>query len=435
MRDISVLRRKNILRKPILWIILLVIFALGTVAFLLYQIPSVQARVNWKIDEAFTYMRGVINPVKPMPTAVAFNPGAAAGDTSALVLQPSLTPTSTGTPLPPTATPVLSPTPTLTPTPIPGKVMLPAPQFEKQEINNCGPATLVHYLRFYGWKGDQHDVTAKIKPNPEDRNVNVEELVYFARYFAGWLKTEYRVGGNIDLLRKFIAAGIPVMIEEGAHGDQDYWPGDDRWNGHYLFLNGYDDGLNFFMSQDSWLGPNRPVSYTDVDKNWQAFNRVYILIYPPDKESTVQSILGDNWDVDANRKNAEALSLAETVKDPKNAFAWFNLGTNQTYFSNYVAAAKSYDKARELNLPQRMLRYQFGPFIAYFHSGRTADLMALTEYALQRTPNSEEALLWRGWGLLRTGQKTEAIDLFNKALEIHPGYADAEYALEFAQRN
>jgi len=146
-------------------------------------------------------------------------------------------------------------------------------------------------------------------------------------------------------------------------------------------------------------------------------------------------MLGDDWDVDANRKTALAQSLAETEKDPSNAFAWFNLGSNQTYFENYVAAAKSYDKARQIGLPQRMLRYQFGPFIAYFHSGRTADLLVLTEYALQRTPNSEEALLWRGWGLLRTGKKTEAIDLFNKALEDHPGYADAEYALNFAQNN
>ncbi len=47
-------------------------------------------------------------------------------------------------------------------------------------------------------------------------------------------------------------------------------------------------------------------------------------------------------------------------------------------------------------LPQRMLRYQFGPFLAYFNALRTEDLLALTDYALDRTANSEEALLWRG---------------------------------------
>ena len=51
----------------------------------------------------------------------------------------------------------------------------------------------------------------------------------------------------------------------------------------------------------------------------------------------------------------------------------------------------SYDQARKLGLPQRMLRYQFGPFMAYFHTQRNDDLMTLTEYALKITPNSEEA--------------------------------------------
>jgi tetratricopeptide (TPR) repeat protein len=158
---------------------------------------------------------------------------------------------------------------------------------------------------------------------------------------------------------------------------------------------------------------------------------VYIVIYPPDKEEAVRSILGDNWDVTKNRKLAEAHSLEETVKDPKNGYAWFNLGSNQVYFENYVAAAKSYDKAREVGLPQRMLRYQFGPFIAYFHSGRTDDLMTLLEYALQLTPNSEEAMLWKGWGLVRQGKKADAQALFTEALKVHPNYEDALYAINF----
>ena len=182
MRDLSVLRRKKTWRKTFL----LAIAALAAVALLVYQIPSVQARVNWKVDEAFTYMRGVINPVKPVPTAAPVDPNASGG--AAEILQQSTsTPTPTATRLPPTATPVFSPTPTLTPTPIPGKVVLTAPQFEKQNINNCGPATLVHYLRFYGWVGNQNDITAIIKPNADDRNVNVEELVYFAPH-RGFLR-------------------------------------------------------------------------------------------------------------------------------------------------------------------------------------------------------------------------------------------------------
>jgi len=82
-----------------------------------------------------------------------------------------------------------------------------------------------------------------------------------------------------------------------------------------------------------------------------------------------------------------------------------------------------------------MLRYQFGPFLAYFHTLRTDDLMTLSEYALKITPNSEEAMLWRGWGMYRLGRKQEALDLFQKALEARPGYPDATYALNFVQKN
>jgi hypothetical protein len=74
------------------------IAALAATAFLAYQIPSLQARVNWKIDEALTYMRGVINPVKPIPTAAAYDPNLTSAANPAFSEKASLTPTSTRTP-------------------------------------------------------------------------------------------------------------------------------------------------------------------------------------------------------------------------------------------------------------------------------------------------------------------------------------------------
>jgi len=77
------------------------------------------------------------------------------------------------------------------------------------------------------------------------------------------------------------------------------------------------------------------------------------------------------------------------------------------------------------------LRYQFGPFVAYFQTRRIDDLMALTQYALERTPNSEEALLWRGWALYLKGDRTGAKEAFQQALRYHPGYADAISAINY----
>ena len=404
----------------------LILAGLVVLGFVVYQIPPVNNRLSWRVDFAMTYVRAALNPVGELPTAL---PQPAVEVTLLL--------TSSPTPRDPEQTPTPGPTatPTLTPTAIPDAMALTPPEWEKQDINNCGPATLSMYMRYYGWEGDQTPIANLLKPLREDRNVNVEELVFYARTHAGWLHTEFRVGGDIEMMKKFLAAGIPVMIEEGFQIDETYWPNDDRWAGHYLLLTAYDDAGETFTAQDSFLGADRKVKYAEMDQNWKAFNRVYILIYRPEQEETVKAILGEDWDVETNRQNALDAAKAETETDPQDAFAWFNVGTNLVYFEEYGEAARAYDNARNLGLPQRMLRYQFGPFFAYFFSGRNADLLALAEYALQRTANSEEALLWRGWGLYRDGSAGLAIAEFNQALVENPNYQDAQYALEFVREN
>jgi hypothetical protein len=415
--------------KKILTIAILLVIVLALVVVITYQIPAVKARLSWRVDIAMTYLRGVINPVKPFPTPA-----------ESIVLPTQAapnTPTSLPTSLPDLPIATLAPTATAqpSPTPIPAAVALPAPLWEQQGANNCGPATLALYLRYYGWEGNQDNIAQVVKPLPEDRNVNPDELVYFVRTHTGWLSAEFRVGGDLQLLKQLIAAGFPVMIEESFYFDTPYWPNDDLWAAHYLLLTGYDDSAQSFIGQDSFHGPNQVIAYTTIDSYWQIFNRVYLLVYPPAQEGALKAILGDNWNPDLNRQHALEVSQTETQSEPRNAFTWFNLGSNLVYFERYSEAASAYDAARNLGLPQRMLRYQFGPFFAYFHAGMTTELIAVTEYALERTPNSEEALLWHGWALYRMGKKLEAIADWQKALEYHPNYQDAQYALDFVSSN
>lgn len=408
--------------------ITLIIIAIGLMGWFVGS----NLRDSWRLEVLQTYFRGVINPVSSIPTAVpvdnedSITPVPVFPTATAIMPEPVLT-----------ETPVVVETalPTPTGTPIPSRVILPSPAYEKQDINNCGPATLAMYLRFYGWEGDQFSISDLIKPIPQDRNVNVEELDHYVRNYAGWLQTIYRVGGDIDLLKELIAAGIPVMIEESFKFDESYWPNDDKWAGHYFLVNGYDDQLKAFLGQDSYYGPDRWVDYGVLERQWQSFNYVYTIIYLPSQEDTVKSILGEQWDRDANRQYALEKSRQQTETDPENVYTWFNLGTNLVYFSEYREATLAFDRAREIGWPQRMLRYQFSPFMAYFHSLRNEDLMVLVDYALERTPNSEEALLWKGWGLYRTGNNAEAIELFWQALEAHPGYEDANYAINYVNQN
>ncbi len=419
--------RNQVKRALVIGVLVLLGFSL--IGAIVYQIPPVKSRLAWRVDIALTYMRGVINPVKPFPTPA-----------ETLVLPtPTIDSLPTNTPalVSDEATSTPAPTATLqpSPTPIPAKVELPPPLWEQQGANNCGPATLALYLRFYGWGGTQDDIAQLVKPIPEDRNVNPDELVYYVRTHAGWLGAEFRVGGDLTLLEQLIAAGFPVMIEESFYFDTPYWPNDDLWAAHYLLVTGYDKATQRFTGQDSFHGPNQVIAYATLDSYWQIFNRVYLLVYPADKEPILKSILGDNWNADLNRQHALDVSKAETTSTPNNAYAWFNLGSNLVYFGKWGEAASAYDTARNLGLYQRMLRYQFGPFFAYFNDGETNELLAVTEYALQRTPNSEEALLWHGWAEFRMGDKLKARSDWEKALDNHPGYEDAQYALDFLAAN
>lgn len=423
-------RLKSRLRKSLR--LLALIAAILLLAVLLYRIPAVQDRLAWRIDAGMTALRTFFSPIGPMPS-----PALAEPQVIVVTLTPASVPTSpeseathpVETQTPPPAAPIP------TEAPLPDKVELPAPYYELQDWNSCGPAALSMLLHFYDWEGSQKDINAVIKPLRADRNVNIDELASFVNTQTAGLKAEYRVGGDLQLLRRLLAAGFPVIIEETFYLSEDFWFNDDRWSGHYQLITGYEDNDRKFITQDSFISPNRMMNYSELDANWQAFNRAFLLVYPLEKEDALRSVLQDDWDIDLNRQHALEMAQAETKSDPTNAFTWFNLGSNLVYFERYPQAANAYDTARQLGLPQRMMRYQFGPFLAYFHGSRTDDLLALANYALEVTPNSEETLLWKGWALYRLGKTNEAVPLFQEALKAHPGYTDADYALEYIRTN
>ena len=392
------------------------------VALLLYQVPAINSRLSWRFEVAKTYVKNVLNPVGSAPTAIPNTPVAVANIPTA---------TSPATPTLELVATAIPPTATLAPPP--AQALLASPPYEKQTANNCGPAALSMLLHMVGWSGSQKDISDVIKPVNGDRNVNPEEMAYWVRNFAGWLRIEYRVGGDILTLKRLISAGYPVIVEgtTSLNPDDTGWPDDDLWAAHYLLLTGYDDTTSTFIAQDAYRGPDKTIPYEQLEAEWKPFNYVYMVVYLPEKEPELQTLLGSNWDPDLNRQNALEIAQAATVNDPSDAFAWFNLGSNLVYFDRHFEAHDAYDKARELGLPQHMFRYQFGPFLANFHSNRNEDLLALTDYALQRTEMSEETWLWQGWGLYRSGDTNGAVEDWRRALSVRPGYEDALYALNF----
>lgn len=298
-----------------------------------------------------------------------------------------------------------------------------------QKFNNCGPTNLTIVLNYYGLEVDQFDVAAVARPNYEDRNVSPGELVSFVNKQTQ-LRAENFAGGSIDLLRRLIAGGFPVIIEKGLEPDPAT-----GWMGHYLTILGYDDITAHFQVRDTYLGPWRAdglVSYSDTERYWQQFNNTFIVVFPPEREPVMREILGPAFADPATMWAAAADQARMTVTlAPEDAFAWFNLGTSLVELarvgdsSAYAGAAAAYDQARTLGLPPRMLWYQFGPYEAYLATGRVADVLELTDATLdnQGGRNVEETYWYLGQALALTGDAAAAAGAFRKVVDLNANSA------------
>jgi hypothetical protein len=395
------------------------LLVLLTLAILIFKRDAVE----WRLQEIRGWFLDLNAPTGDrLPTSVAVTPLATAATPANAQAGFDASPTvaASRTPIP-THVPTATPVPLIKPPP---SITLDPPKWEKQGINNCGPATLAMYMRYFGWQGTQDDVAKVLHPNTLDKNVRWDELVYYVKTHAGWLDALFRVGGTIDKMKLFLANGYPVVIETG------YELPDFGWVGHYLLLTGYDDQQQIFIVQDATAGANQKVAYAKIDQYWQQFNRLYIVVFRPERTDVVNAILGADADEAVNRENALEAAQADVTADSKNAFAYFNLGSNLNYFDRYQEAAEAYDRARGLGLPKRMLFYQFGPYRAYFNLARYQDVIDLTTFTLNYRPDLEESYFWRGWAEYQLGQQKEAIADWRKALEVNPTFNDAKTALE-----
>jgi tetratricopeptide (TPR) repeat protein len=398
---------------------MLAIFLILAALFIVIQNhPGIGSKFAWRIDEVSAYVRGVFTPRGGVPVAQA-----AGGDQpiSGLFLPGGVKSVDNGSS--PTSSASLSVKP------IPSKVTLTPPEFDLkrdiQDWNNCGPATLALALRMYGWKGDQYDIAKMIKPLQTDKNVNPEEMVSYAEQTQLGLTAVVRVNGSAQTLQRLLAEGIPVIVEESFKLEQAFWPGDDLWSAHYLLITGYDQETGEWITQDSYYGPNRRIRMSLLEQTWKPFNRLMMVIYTSQQVETVKAILGQDWNTGTNFLGAAERSRREVQSNQNDAFAWFNLGSSLLGMGDAAGAADAFAQARRVGLPQRMLRYEFGPLEAALQTGNADDLFLLSNYALERTPNSEEALTYKGWAYWMMKQVDHAEKSFKTALDVHPGYGPA----------
>ncbi len=323
----------------------------------------------------------------------------------------------------PTSTPV-QPRPQL-----PVSARLNGIQHIQQGWNNCGPANITMALSYFGWSRSQDYAANLLKPNTEDKNVSPGELVRFVNTYTDQ-RAITRMGGDLYLLRNLLAHNFPVIIETGY-----YLEGTD-WLGHYQTLIGYDEMASAFYLYDSNLGSGEngtgiATSYVDLDREWQAFNRLFIVLYEPEREGELTGILGEYASVNRAYEIALETATNEARANRQNPYAWFNMGTSYTRLGQHEEAASAYDQARMLGLPFRMLWYQFGPFEAYFEAGRYSDVESLVQNNLTNGAQYvEETFFWQGQVLAAQGSVSEAAAAYRRALNFNPNYIAAQEALD-----
>ena len=207
-------------------------------------------------------------------------------------------------------------------------------------------------LTFWGWNGNRDVVGKVVKPSDKDKNVMPYEFQDFITDNVPGMTSAIRYGGDIDMLKRMVTAGFPVVVEKGIY-ERDI-NGNMGWMGHYAFVTGYDETKQEIIYQDTYQpepktnpGPNRHIKYSTFNEGWRAFDYVFTVVYPTDKESQVMALLGPLADEEQAPRHAleVAQSEAQSLSDIDQFFAWFNVGTSHVALLEYVDAATAYDYA------------------------------------------------------------------------------------------
>lgn len=421
------------------WWVILAFVVVGIVFLAASQ--SLRSRVYWKFTEWYA---DVFYWLKP-PEEEVFVP-----QESGITMPPTtvIVPTLTKTPEPglPSSTPTATLQPTQTPLPLPEKVVLEGVKYTDQHglWNYCAPANLTMALSYWGVDVPREVVGRYLKPEDLDRNVKPYEMANYIEEETT-LGVAVREGGDLEVIKRLVAAGYPVVIEKGLYMPQT--PGSVKiiWMGHYNLIVGYDETKQEFISHDSYLSPPEydlflPISYDDLITQWRAFNYIFMVVYPLDQYEEVSALLGDYVDPTWAIEHARDIALEETglLHGEDLFFAWFNYGSSLRMLFDYGPASTAFDTAFQIyatldpdRRPWRMMWYQTGPYYAYFYTGRYQDVIDLATTTIEASsqPYIEESWYWRGQARQALGDIEGALGDFRQSLVYHPGFAPSLEAI------
>ena len=296
------------------------------------------------------------------------------------------------------------------PEPLPVRAELSQPRHAYQLMNNCGPVTAMMALSLFDINVSQAEAAAALKPGAFDRNVTSTELTNYIESFG--VNAPVRIRGKLDLIKRLIVAGIPVIVHQRMTVNDDI--------GHYRLITAYDDATSTLTAADSYMGPRYSLDYASFKALWGAYHYEYVPLFSDDQSDVVRSILGESWDPDANWRMALNVAQSEVLDQPDDVYAWWRLGQAQHATGNSAAALESFVRSSELGLPLRHFWYQYSPFEVLFALGDYEELERWTNSVLAGYPGNPEVLVYKGKALEATGRADEAQVLYRRALAVDP---------------
>lgn len=356
-------------------------------------------------------------------------------------------------------------------------------------LSSSGPVAVSLVLQAWDWGDDDKDPLEYpnrpiefLQPNEQDRTVMPYEIIDFISKETDF-QVLMRFSDDTQLICTLANTGYPVIVQRGIPFEKDGFedqkafsqeitdtvaentpylenneiislignpPSLSEWGAAYEILTGCDGHIMYVWRTSSMGVKLWEISADEFSDGWWAFNNLYLLIYPSEKDENVMYLLAgggyedaiDQSDEYVNYVNALVATESDTYTTSvslKNFYAWFNRGTTLTYLENYSWAASAFDTAFDIydelspdTRPWKMLWYNTTPYWAYYYNGRYWDVIELTTTTLESPGGEmlEESYYWRGLAYEAIGDIESAFDDMRMAVELNRMFVDSLVKLQ-----
>jgi len=248
-----------------------------------------------------------------------------------------------------------------------------------QSLNNCGPAAVVMALSTMGIGESQEVARLALRGPDQNRGMGPAPVDPWVKERFG-IRSMSRNSGTNELMKKLLSNGFAPMVTQWM---QDPWV---SRISHWRTVRGYDDERGVFYVNDSMLGRGVPLPYDWFATNWQPFSYRYMVLYRPEDEPRLRTIIGDDWSDSRNRRNFYERARAEAPAHNSSA-AWLTLGEAAYQYGEFAEAVGAFEKGIALGSPTGVFTMRSSYPNALRALGRHTDADAAAGRLVNLTPN------------------------------------------------